>query len=403
MQAPAMMLAGEREETVQAIADRAFQKHWRSKIFPEAQDLIAAHRKRGHRVVILSSATRFQVAPIAREIEIDDVLCTELEVRDSVITGELGNRPCWGENKLHAAQEYVERIGANLKNCYFYTDAYEDLPLLERVGHPRAINPDAKLEAHFQARQWPVCHFTSRGRSSAEDVLRTVLMWGSFAPAAALGAFSWLRSRSVRQAASTTFQTWADFGLMMAGVELNVQGRKHLWEHRPAIFVFNHQSMMDGFILPALLQGAFTVMGKKEAGNIAVLRKTFEAAGFILFDRNDPKQAREACDRAAEQIRSGVSLLIAPEGTRSYGNRVQKFKKGAFHVALQTRVPIVPVVIRNATELWPRGANFPRPGTVEVEVLPPIPTTDWRAETLQLHVDEIRHLFLERLGQEHDA
>jgi len=396
----ALMLEGETEARLEGLANQAFCKHWNSAIYPEACDLILAHRGRGHRVVIISSATRYQVAPIAAELDVTDFLCSELETRDGVFTGELDGRPCWGEGKLEAAERDATQHGMSLDHCYFYSDAWEDLPLLERVGHPCALNPDRKLEEHSKKNSWPICHFTSRSRPGLEELIRTGLVWGSFAPALALGAISWLRDRSLQRAASTTFQQWSNLGLMFAGIRLNVSGHEHLWTHRPAIFVMNHQSLLDGFILPLLVQDELTAMGKKEASTLPVIGRTVEAAGFILFDRSDPKSAREACDRAAEKIRNGTSLLIAPEGTRSHTNRLKPFKKGAFHIALQTRVPIVPVVIRNATELWPRGSNFVRPGTVDVEVLPPVSTKNWKESTLQQHVNDVRKMFLKSLGQE---
>lgn len=400
LRTPFMMLAGEPEARFNDIAQSAFKKHWRDAIYPEALELIAAHRRHGHRIVIVSSATRYQIAPIAAELGISEIICTELAVEDGLFTGELVGPPCWGEHKLVAAQRYGERHRIALEDCYFYTDAFEDLPLLEKVGYPCALNPDRKLEQHCRTQQWPWCRFTSRQQPRAQDVLRTALAWGAFVPALAMGAFSWLRNRSLKASASRSFQMWSELGLLAAGVELNVKGRQHLWTHRPAIFVFNHQSMLDGFALPALLQGQFTVMGKKEAGDVPIIGKTVAAAGFILFDRSDPQKAREACARAAEQIRAGSSLLIAPEGTRSYSNKLLPFKKGAFHVALETRVPIVPIVLRNTSELWPRSSQFMRSGTLDVEVLPPIATTHWKVETLQEHVDAIRQLFLERLGQQ---
>jgi len=403
MKTSALMLEGTSESSMRDLAASAYAKHWSKAIYPEAYELILAHRRRGHRVVIISSATRYQVEPIAEELGINEILCSELELRDGLFTGELDGRPCWGEGKLNAAEGDAAQHDTDLDHCFFYSDAYEDIPLLERVGHPRALNPDPKLEEHSQENDWPVCHFKSRSRPGIEEFLRTALVWGSFAPAVTLGAISWLRSRSIRNAAATTFQLWSDLGLLLAGIKVEVKGRKHLWSHRPAIFVMNHQSMLDGFVLPSLVRGEFTAMGKKEAGSAPLIGNTLEAAGFILFDRGNPEEARAACDRAAEKIREGVSLMIAPEGTRTQGNKLKPFKKGAFHIALQTRVPIVPVVIRNATELWPKGSNFIRPGTVYVEVLPPVSTRNWKEETLQQHVDDVRALYLKALGQEENA
>ena len=131
-----------------------------------------------------------------------------------------------------------------------------------------------------------------------------------------------------------------------------------------------------------------------------LIGRTMEAAGFILFDRSDPEAGRAACAQAADDIRNGYSLAIAPEGTRSYTGKLEPFKKGAFHVAMQTQVPIVPIVIKNAAAFWPRGENFVRPGTVDVEVLPPVSTDDWTLENLGERVDKLRGQFLRALGQE---
>jgi putative phosphoserine phosphatase/1-acylglycerol-3-phosphate O-acyltransferase len=92
-------------------------------------------------------------------------------------------------------------------------------------------------------------------------------------------------------------------------------------------------------------------------------------------------------------MREGYSLAISPEGTRSPTPRMGRFKKGAFHMAMQAGVPIVPVVIRNAgLHLW-RGATVMRPGTIDVAVLPPISVSDWRPEELSERVAEVQELF----------
>ena len=87
-----------------------------------------------------------------------------------------------------------------------------------------------------------------------------------------------------------------------------------------------------------------------------------------------------------DKLREGVSIAIAPEGTRSVSYRLGPFKKGAFHIAMQAGVPVVPIVIRNAGELMWRNSFWLRPGTVDVRVLKPIPTHKWKAETIDDHV-----------------
>lgn len=224
-------------------------------------------------------------------------------------------------------------------------------------------------------------------------------MYSSIVPSVLLGVYSKLQGESTRDAAQIAFRDFAGTALTLAGIKLNIKGEDNLWKHRPAVFVTNHQSILDGFIAPHLVQRNITVMGKKEARDMPIIGRTMEAAGFIMFDRSDHEAGLAACARAAEDVRNGYSLLIAPEGTRTYTSKLKPFKKGGFHVAMQAEVPVVPIVIKNAASFWPRGENFVRPGTVEVEVLEPVPTDDWTPENLGEKVDAIRNSFLQALGQ----
>jgi putative phosphoserine phosphatase/1-acylglycerol-3-phosphate O-acyltransferase len=96
---------------------------------------------------------------------------------------------------------------------------------------------------------------------------------------------------------------------------------------------------------------------------------------------------------AVDRLRRGMSVVIAPEGTRSLTPRLGRFKKGAFHMAMQAGVPVVPVVFRNTYEVMRRGSLLFRPGTVDVCVLPPIDVTAWRVDDLDRHVADVRALF----------
>jgi putative phosphoserine phosphatase/1-acylglycerol-3-phosphate O-acyltransferase len=92
-------------------------------------------------------------------------------------------------------------------------------------------------------------------------------------------------------------------------------------------------------------------------------------------------------------------VAIAPEGTRSCGDRLGEFKKGPFHIAMQAGVPVVPIVIHNASDVLPKGNFFIRPTRVVVDVLEPVSTENWRAETVDAHVHDIRQRYLDALGQ----
>ncbi len=94
-----------------------------------------------------------------------------------------------------------------------------------------------------------------------------------------------------------------------------------------------------------------------------------------------------------DKLQSGISIAIAPEGTRSPSPRLGKFKKGGFHLAMQAGVPIVPIVIHNAGERMWRNSLVAHPGTVDVDVLAPVSTDGWDLADLDRHVDEVRTLF----------
>jgi putative phosphoserine phosphatase/1-acylglycerol-3-phosphate O-acyltransferase len=91
--------------------------------------------------------------------------------------------------------------------------------------------------------------------------------------------------------------------------------------------------------------------------------------------------------------------VLAPEGTRSPTGHLGRFKKGAFHMAMAAKVPIVPIVLRNTLDALPKHGIIVRPATIEVVVHPPIPTANWKPEDLDRHVEETRRLYLETLGE----
>ena len=392
------MLEGVSEQEFSRIGDRLFHKHLQKKLYAEAQELVDTHRQLGHHLVIVSSATRYQIEPVAEALGIEDILCTELEVRSGEFTGVVKGEPCWAAGKLNATRAWSKQHKINLKNAWFYTDALEDLPLLEAVGHPVAANPTQALEEHARSSGWPICKFRSRARATLMDVARTGAMFGAMAPAILTGkAAKWLGAADTHRAALMSFTSYAESALDLAGIKLEVKNEKYLWEQRPAIFVINHQSVLDGYLTPALVKRDYFMMGKMEAGDVPVLGQMLKDAGFILFDRTNREAAIAACDDAAQRIKQGYSLCISPEGTRSYSKRMEPFKKGAFHIALQTGVPIVPIVVKNASELWPRGQNFVRPGTLHIEILKPIATSNWTKETLDKNLAALHQKYLKAL------
>jgi putative phosphoserine phosphatase/1-acylglycerol-3-phosphate O-acyltransferase len=187
---------------------------------------------------------------------------------------------------------------------------------------------------------------------------------------------------------------FAQVGSALGDIEVEVVGEANLWSARPAVFIINHQSsLIDLLVTTTLLRGGFTAVAKREAASIPVLGRLLTMADFAFIDRSDGAQARAALDEAAERLSRGVSIVVAPEGTRSYSPRVGQFKKGAFHLAMQAGVPIVPIVIRNAGEIMWRNARTARPGTIEVVVHAPIATKDWTKADLDEAVERVHSLY----------
>ena len=190
---------------------------------------------------------------------------------------------------------------------------------------------------------------------------------------------------------------WGELATSLAGVDLRVEGEEHLWSHRPAVFIFNHQSGIDAVLMMKLLRRDMTGVGKKELLYTPLLGPMFKAGGVIFIDRSNTARAIEALEPAVDALRHGTSLVIAPEGTRSPTPRLGRFKKGAFHIALQAGVPIVPVVFRNALDALPKGSLVVRPAVVEAVVLPPVDTGGWRVEDLDAEIAAIRRHYLDEL------
>ncbi|HJQ85688.1 MAG TPA: HAD-IB family hydrolase [Candidatus Binatia bacterium] len=385
------------ERELEELAERIFTRDIAALIYPESRALVQAHRRRGHTLALVSSATRYQIEPLARELGIETVLCTRLEVENGRLTGRHVWPTCYGGGKALAARDLARERGLDLAQSYFYSDSDEDLPLLEIVGRPRPTNPNRRLAAIAARRGWPVRRFTGRGTPSVTEVLRSSLAIASIVPSFAIGAVPGVVNWSRRDMVNLAIATWGDVGTLLAGVHLRVEGEEHLWSQRPAVFVFNHQSAIDMLLLCKLLRRDFVGVAKQEARRNPIFGPAFALAGTVFIDRADHRKAIEALRPAVATLREGTSLVIAPEGTRSATPRLGPFKKGAFHMAMAAGVPIVPVVFRNALDALPKHGLVIRPATVEAVVHPPVSTAGWTPATLDRHVAEVRELFVQTL------
>ena len=399
MAATATAYRGMAEEVLLEIGEEVFTRHLAAQIYPESRALVEAHQAMGHTLAIVSSATRYQSEPLAREMDIPEVLCTQLEVEGGVFTGKVVHPTCWGEGKASAGRALAESHDLDLAQSFFYTDSDEDMPLLEIVGRPRPLNPNRRLAQIAKERHWPVRRFSSRGTPGAEDWARTALAYASLVPSLGAGLLAGLVSGSRREAINTGGALFGDLATSLSGVDLRVEGEENLWAERPAVFIFNHQSGLDLVLMAKLVRRDVTGVGKKELLKNPLFGPLLAASGVVFVDRFNTARAIEALEPAVQALGDGLSLAIAPEGTRSLTPRLGAFKKGAFHMAMQAGVPIVPVVFRNVLDALPKNALVVRPATVQAVVLPPVDTSNWTVEGLDEEVRAIRDQYLEVLGR----
>lgn len=125
-------------------------------ILPKALELIARHREAGDKLVVITATNRFVTGPIVERLGIDTLLATECEVADGRYTGRTTGVPCFREGKVTRLNMWLEESGLSLDDSYFYSDSLNDLPLLEQVANPVAVDPDPKLRAEAEQRGWPV-------------------------------------------------------------------------------------------------------------------------------------------------------------------------------------------------------------------------------------------------------
>ncbi|HWF23947.1 MAG TPA: HAD-IB family hydrolase [Solirubrobacteraceae bacterium] len=389
--------AGRSEDEVTGIFARLFHDRIAGMVYPEARELVQAHQRAGHTVALATSATRYQAAPLAEDLGVENVLCSEVEVVQGNFSGFFAGDVLWGPAKARAVKKLARSARVDLKRSYGYANGNEDVAFLEVVGNPRPLNPASGLERVAREQDWPVSRFSSRGRPGLRSAVRTGAALAGLGAAGGVGLAVGVLNRSRRQAANVATSIGPDLALALAGVELRVVGSEHLWSDRPAVFIFNHQSSIDVAVIGSLVRQDLTGVAKKELAR----DPRFALIGYVVdiayVDRANSAQARAALEPAVDKLRSGVSIAIAPEGTRSATRRLGRFKKGAFHLAMQAGVPIVPIVIRNAGDVMWRGSFLIRPGTVDVAVLAPIPTGDWTADELDERIGEVRDQYIETL------
>jgi 1-acyl-sn-glycerol-3-phosphate acyltransferase len=162
-------------------------------------------------------------------------------------------------------------------------------------------------------------------------------------------------------------------GLWAAGIRVEVTGQEHLPVGRSCIYMCNHVSNLDPPVLIGILPGRSSVLLKAELMKIPILGTAMRLASFVPVERGSRRDAAKASvEAAAAALRSGLSILVFPEGTRSVDGHLAGFKKGPFFLAEQTGAPIVPIAISGTERMMSKGSVWVRPGVAHVQMLAPI-------------------------------
>ncbi|HEU4361504.1 MAG TPA: HAD-IB family hydrolase, partial [Mycobacterium sp.] len=192
------MCTGWNVEQIKAIVDETLHEVVSPLVFAEAADLIADHKLCGRDVVVVSASGEEIVAPIARALGATHAMATRMVIADGKYTGDIAFY-CFGEGKVQAIRELAAAEGYPLEHCYAYSDSVTDVPMLQAVGHPTAVNPDRALRKEATAQGWPVLTFSRpvalRDRISAPSgaALATTAAVGASAVVAGALTYSLLR------------------------------------------------------------------------------------------------------------------------------------------------------------------------------------------------------------------
>jgi putative phosphoserine phosphatase/1-acylglycerol-3-phosphate O-acyltransferase len=326
-------------------------------VLPYARPLVAEHKQAGRLLVLATTTPDDMIRPLAEMLGFDDVVATHYgRDADGCYDGTIDGEFVWGRGKLRAVHDWAAAHDVDLAESFAYSDSFYDVPLLGAVGHPVAVNPDARMAVMAMIRRWPIVHLDVPAGVPKVPVLdvepQKVLM-------------TLLRPE------------------LLPWVRLDIAGTEMLPRSGPAILVANHRSYFD----PLALGFAFAkvgrpvrFLGKREVFDAPVVGQAVRAMGGIRVDRSSGSDAPLVEAEAA--LAAGELVAILPQGTIPRGEDFfdpeLKGRWGAARLAAATKVPVVPLGVWGTEKVWPRSERVPRlwnvlhPPTVRVRVGPAV-------------------------------
>lgn len=182
---------------------------------------------------------------------------------------------------------------------------------------------------------------------------------------------------------------WARLFCLMSWVRVEVRGRGLIAPGRSCVFVANHQGAYDIFAIYGYLGHNFRWMMKKALEKIPFVGLSCRVSGHIYVDNSSPKAVRETMATAEKRLAGGMSVVVFPEGSRTPDGKLHRFKRGAYLLATEFNLPVVPVTIDGAYDVMPRSARLPRPGRIILTIHRPIEATE-NGHDLAVLIEESR-------------
>jgi putative phosphoserine phosphatase/1-acylglycerol-3-phosphate O-acyltransferase len=326
--------AGWRVDDIAAMAEKIADELM-DQVQPFVRAVLEDHRAAGRTLVLASASNQPTIQALSDRLGFDRVVATRWAVDGDAYTGELDGVRLVGSEKRRAVLAWAQDHDVDLGQSWCYTDSRFDADLLAAVGHPVAVNPDAQLAVVALVRGWPVRHL-----DKPEGVAKI----------AGRELQEWLRPLS-RPSADPL-------------ARIVIEGIDNIPAEGGAVLVFNHRSYYDSAAVGYLISksgrnGRF--LGKKEVFDVPIAGIIAKAMGGIRVDRGTGSD--EPLDHAAEALRGGDLIAMAPQGTipggAAFFDPELRGRWGAARLATMTGVPVIPVGLSGTEKVWPRSERLP--------------------------------------------
>lgn len=180
---------------------------------------------------------------------------------------------------------------------------------------------------------------------------------------------------------------WARLFCLLTLVKVTVKGRENVDSHTSYVFVANHQGAYDIFSIYGYLNHQFRWMMKKSLEKIPLVGYSCKVSGHIMVDNSSPSATRLTMEKAERQLQGGMSLVVFPEGARTWDGKMRPFKRGAYMLAVEFGLPVVPITIDGAFDVMPRFKRVPRWGHITLTIHKPIVAVDGKHDLQALMKD----------------